>query len=69
MTGKDAPGPGSPAPGNSPRNPVLAADMIDRALDAGIPARWATGDAVYGQHTGLRRRLEAGGCTTCWPFP
>ena len=41
--------------------PVLAADMIDRALDAGIPARWATGDAVYGQHSGLRRRLEARG--------
>ncbi len=39
--------------------PVLAADMIDRALDAGIPARWAAGDAVYGQHAGLRRRLEA----------
>lgn len=35
--------------------------MIDRVLDAGIPARWATGDAVYGQHSGLRRRLEARG--------
>lgn len=35
--------------------------MIDRALDAGIPAAWASGDAVYGQHTGLRRRLEAKG--------
>jgi hypothetical protein len=33
--------------------------MIERALDAGIPARWATGDSVYGQHSGLRRRLEA----------
>lgn len=41
--------------------PVLAGDMIDRALDAGIPARWATGDAVYGQHSGLCRRLEAHG--------
>ena len=39
--------------------PVLAADMIERALDAGIEAEWVTGDAVYGQHTGLRRRLEA----------
>lgn len=39
--------------------PVPAADMIDRALDAGIRARWATGDAVYGQHSALRRRLEA----------
>ena len=41
--------------------PVLAADMIERALDAGIEAEWTTGDAVYGQHTGLRRRLEARG--------
>ncbi|MBP2414732.1 SRSO17 transposase [Arthrobacter stackebrandtii] len=41
--------------------PVLAGDMIERALDAGIQAEWTTGDAVYGQHTGLRRRLEARG--------
>ena len=41
--------------------PVLAAEMIERALDAGIQAEWTTGDAVYGQHTGLRRRLEARG--------
>ncbi len=41
--------------------PVLAAEMIERALDAGIEAQWATGDAVYGQHAGLRRRLEARG--------
>lgn len=38
--------------------PQLAATMIERALDAGVPARWATGDAVYGQHSGLRRSLE-----------
>ena len=38
--------------------PVLAAEMIERALDAGIEAEWVTGDAVYGQHAGLRRRLE-----------
>ena len=41
--------------------PVLAAEMIERALDAGIEAEWATGDAVYGQHSGLCRRLEARG--------
>jgi SRSO17 transposase len=41
--------------------PVLAAEMIERALDAGIEAAWTTGDAVYGQHSGLRRRLEARG--------
>ena len=35
--------------------------MIVRALDAGVPAKWATGDAVYGQHFGLRRALEKRG--------
>lgn len=41
--------------------PVLAADMIERALDAGVQAKWVTGDSVYGQHSGLRRRLESRG--------
>ncbi|WP_253867946.1 IS701 family transposase [Promicromonospora umidemergens] len=41
--------------------PVLAAEMIERALDAGIEAEWTTGDAVYGQHAWLRGRLEARG--------
>lgn len=35
--------------------------MIERALDAGVPAKWVTGDAVYGQHFGLRRALEKRG--------
>ena len=38
--------------------PELAATMITRALDAGVPAGWVTGDEVYGQHGGLRRTLE-----------
>lgn len=38
--------------------PELAMRMIGRALDAGVPAGWATGDEVYGQHYGLRRMLE-----------
>ena len=38
--------------------PELAAAMIARALDAGVPAGWLTGDEVYGQHAGLRRTLE-----------
>lgn len=41
--------------------PELAATMIERVLDAGIQAQWATGDAVYGTHSGLRRRLQARG--------
>src|SRR5699024_2749394 len=39
--------------------PELAADMIEHALDAGVQAKWATGDAVYGKHAGLRHRLQA----------
>ncbi len=38
--------------------PELASTMITRALDAGVPAGWVTGDEVYGQHAGLRRTLE-----------
>lgn len=41
--------------------PRLAADMIADALDAGAPARWVTGDEVYGQDPRLREALEARG--------
>jgi SRSO17 transposase len=39
--------------------PKLARAMIARALDAGIPAAWVTGDEVYGADPGLRADLEA----------
>jgi SRSO17 transposase len=38
--------------------PKLARRMIARALDAGIPAAWVTGDEVYGADPGLRADLE-----------
>jgi len=38
--------------------PELAMRMITRAVDAGVPAGWVTGDEVYGQHARLRRMLE-----------
>jgi len=38
--------------------PWLALDMIERALDAGVPARWVVGDSVYGGDGKLRRALE-----------
>jgi hypothetical protein len=31
--------------------PALAIDTVERALDAGVPAKWAAGDAVYGQYS------------------
>lgn len=39
--------------------PQLARAMITRALDAGVPARWAAGDEVYGADPALRAELEA----------
>jgi SRSO17 transposase len=41
--------------------PALARSMLARALDAGIPAAWVTGDEVYGANPGLRAELEARG--------
>lgn len=38
--------------------PALARQMITAALDAGVPARWVTGDEVYGADPDLRADLE-----------
>jgi SRSO17 transposase len=38
--------------------PALAAAMIDHAVEAEVPARWVTGDEVYGADPDLRARLE-----------
>jgi len=38
--------------------PELARAMLARALDAGVPARWVTGDEVYGGDRRLRVWLE-----------
>jgi SRSO17 transposase len=36
----------------------LARRMIERALDAGVPAAWVTGDAVYGSDYTFRKAIE-----------
>jgi SRSO17 transposase len=41
--------------------PMLAARMLARALDAGVPAAWVAGDEVYGANPALRAELEARG--------
>jgi SRSO17 transposase len=41
--------------------PALATAMLRRALDAGVPASWVTGDEVYGADPTLRAWLEARG--------
>lgn len=38
--------------------PQLAKRMLERAFAAGVPARWVTGDEVYGDDAELRRWLE-----------
>jgi SRSO17 transposase len=39
--------------------PELARQMLQRAVEAGVPAAWVTGDSVYGGHCGLCHWLEA----------
>jgi SRSO17 transposase len=41
--------------------PELARRMLERALEAGVPAGWVTADEVYGNSPGLRGWLEARG--------
>ena len=39
--------------------PKLAQGMLERALDAGVPAAWVTADSIYGEVKYLRVWLEA----------
>ncbi|MDR6504121.1 SRSO17 transposase [Burkholderia ambifaria] len=39
--------------------PQLARQMLERALDAGVPCSWVTGDEVYGGDRHLRLWLES----------
>jgi SRSO17 transposase len=39
--------------------PALAAGMLTRALNAGVPARWVAGGEVYGADPTLRAELES----------
>ena len=48
--------------------PQLAQQMWQRALEAGVPATWVTGDSVYGADRRLRLWLEAQPQATCWPY-
>jgi SRSO17 transposase len=38
--------------------PKLGIALLERALDAGVPCAWVTGDGVYGGDSALRRFLE-----------
>ncbi|MEX5638072.1 IS701 family transposase, partial [Parafrankia sp. FMc2] len=41
--------------------PALARRLVETALDAGVPGRWATGDEVYGNDPTLRAALARRG--------
>jgi SRSO17 transposase len=50
---------GIPADRQFATKPQLAQHMLQRALAAGVPGRWVTGDSVYGNDRRLRLWLEA----------
>jgi SRSO17 transposase len=52
---------GIPAQVGVATKPSLARRMLARALDAGVPAAWVTGDEVYGADPALRAELEVRG--------
>jgi DDE superfamily endonuclease len=49
--------------------PALARAMLARALDAGVPAAWVTGDEVYGACPGCGPGLRPAASATCWRSP
>jgi SRSO17 transposase len=48
-----------PAEAKFATKPALATAMLDRTLDADVPARWVIGDQVYGADPDLRSALQA----------
>jgi SRSO17 transposase len=49
---------GVPADIGFATKPQLARELLERALDARVPAAWVTADEVYGQDPGLRGWLQ-----------
>lgn len=60
---------GIPADREFQTKPELAIEMLARAIDGGVPASWATGDAVYGQYYRLRKALEDRGMSYVLAVP
>jgi hypothetical protein len=60
---------GVPAEVGFATKPELATQMIERALDAGMPASWVTGDEAYGQVSALRRALTERGMSYVLAVP
>ncbi len=47
----------------------LAKEMLERAFESGVPARWVVADTVYGTARGLRVWLEEEGCSYVLAVP
>lgn len=60
---------GVPAEVGFATKPELAGRMLTRALDAGVPTGWVTGDEAYGQVGALRRTLEDRGVSYVLAVP
>ena len=52
---------GVPAAVRFATKPTLGRAMLARALEAGVPCAWVTGDSVYGADSALRRAIERNG--------
>lgn len=52
---------GIPAAVTHRTKPQLALELLERALEAGVPAAWVVGDEGYGSDGKLRRALEGRG--------
>jgi SRSO17 transposase len=52
---------GVPEAGAFVTKPKLGRALLDRALEAGVPCAWVTGDSVYGADHALRRAIERHG--------
>ena len=60
---------GVPADIEFATKPALAAGMLTRALNAGVPARWVAGDEVYWMpRPGGRTTHETGPIRSDWTF-
>jgi SRSO17 transposase len=60
---------GVPAEVGFATKPELAERMLLRALDAGVPAAWVTGDEAYGQVSALRRAISERGISYVLAVP
>jgi SRSO17 transposase len=45
--------------------PKIAMELVERAVEMGLPFRAVVGDILYGEHRGFKEGLEQKGIPTC----